>query len=170
MLQNIVTLHNGYVEIRVRTLKYSHIVKLDKEDFLRLDCKLRITNQGYAYLSKDCGKSLHSFVMGYDTTSKVHIDHLNGDTLDNRKSNLRICTASENAKNRHSFTRNNSGVVGIQYRENGKYKYYRVSLTDKNGHRYCKQFNINKLGKEKAFKFAQKHLKEKKMEFGYAII
>lgn len=170
MLQNIATLHNGYVEIRVRTLKYSHIVKLDKEDFLRLDCKLRITNQGYAYLSKEGGKSLHSFVMRCGTTPRIHIDHLNGDTLDNRKTNLRICTASENARNRHSFTRNNTGVVGIQYRENGKYRYYRVSLTDKNGRKYNKQFNINKLGKEKAFRFARKHLVEKKKEFGYAII
>ena len=41
---------------------------------------------------------LHRFILGAKPGDVV--DHKNGDTLDNRKSNLRYCTLSESAKNR----------------------------------------------------------------------
>lgn len=43
---------------------------------------------------------LHRLIM--NCPEGMTVDHLNGDRLDNRKSNLRICTQSENAKNRHN--------------------------------------------------------------------
>ena len=44
------------------------------------------------------GISMHRFIMGVED-SKVHVDHINHDTLDNRKSNLRRCTKAENGRN-----------------------------------------------------------------------
>jgi hypothetical protein len=41
---------------------------------------------------------LHRYIMGV-TDPKIEIDHIFGDTLDNRKSQLRICTHMENMKN-----------------------------------------------------------------------
>jgi hypothetical protein len=43
---------------------------------------------------------MHHLVWGAIRDSKLVIDHLNNDRLDNRKSNLRLCTQKENANNR----------------------------------------------------------------------
>lgn len=50
------------------------------------------------------GKSiyLHRLVLGLDHTDPHKGDHINGDTLDCRRSNLRVSTTAENAQNQGS--------------------------------------------------------------------
>lgn len=43
---------------------------------------------------------MHSVVMGEELKKGFVIDHINGNTLDNRKENLRICTFGQNQMNR----------------------------------------------------------------------
>lgn len=51
------------------------------------------------------------------------IDHINGDTHDNRACNLREVSASENCQNQRKPSRNNksSGLLGVARRQNGKW-------------------------------------------------
>lgn len=57
-----------------------------------------------------------------DTPSGYETDHINGDISDNRCSNLRTVTFSENQMNRGAQTNNGSGYKGVSWRRD-KNKY-----------------------------------------------
>ena len=72
---------------------------------------------------------LHRFLL--DAPQHLGVDHVNGDTLDNRRSNLRLATQSQNLANRR-VRRNASGFRGVyrhgsrwqaQIKQNGKQKH-----------------------------------------------
>lgn len=61
---------------------------------------------------------------GSKTTAQMHrllldaqpgqlVDHINHDTLDNRRCNIRICTLSQNGQNRRQQRNNTSGYRGV---------------------------------------------------------
>lgn len=45
----------------------------------------------------------------------MDVDHINRNQLDNRRSNLRVCTKSQNLANRPKQTNNKSGFKGVYY-------------------------------------------------------
>lgn len=64
---------------------------------------------------------LHRFIMG-DPAGLV-IDHCDGNRLNNRKANLRVCTVKENNMNLGLTRRNKSGYRGVSFsREMNKYR------------------------------------------------
>ena len=81
------------------------------------------------YPTKSGGKQklflMHRIIM--NTVDGVQTDHINGNGLDNRKSNLRICTAAQNQWNRHATgDGNKTGYKGVGYTtRNYKGKTYR---------------------------------------------
>lgn len=56
---------------------------------------------------------LHRIIVG--AKKGQYVDHINGDTLDNRGENLRICSPSENQMNRNVVSKNFSGHKGVSY-------------------------------------------------------
>lgn len=56
---------------------------------------------------------LHRFLV--DAAPGTIVDHIDGDTLNNTRANLRFVTASQNAMNRAPGKRNHSGYKGVQW-------------------------------------------------------
>lgn len=67
-------------------------------------------------------------------------NHINGNTLDNRKQNLRLCTNAENLQNRVNIpTNNSSGIIGVHFdRSRNKWK-VEIGVNGKN--KYIGRYN-----------------------------
>ena len=65
---------------------------------------------------------IHRLIMGLSASDKREVDHINGNTLDNRKSNLRICLHSENVRNRRRNNVHTNGYKGTTFHKS-KYKW-----------------------------------------------
>lgn len=75
---------------------------------------------------------MHRVITG--AAKGTEVDHANQNTLDNRKANLRVCTASENARNRGKTARNTSGYKGVSFdKRTGKWD-ARIGLNGKRRH------------------------------------
>lgn len=64
-------------------------------------------------------EKLHHFIIGKPNKGFV-VDHINGDKLDNRSTNLRICTQRQNTLNRGICSKNTSGYKGVSYSDKKK--------------------------------------------------
>lgn len=88
---------------------------IDKEDYERI-CKYRWSKgEKHRYWRNQSLGSMSRFIMCLTDKNYV-VDHINGDTNDNGKCNLRICTQRQNSMNRHY-----DKVMGV-WEENGKWK------------------------------------------------
>lgn len=108
---------------------------IDKEDYQKVMDDITTTlrsgkkrvNKWYVYetttgkkysVSSGKRRSIHRAVMRYP--KGMDVDHINGNPLDNRKVNLRVCTRSENAMNKKTRADSRSGYKGVHMSPGGK--------------------------------------------------
>ncbi len=96
-------------------------MKIDAADLVRLSGKkLRICGGYMAFSVGPKTIYVHKWIM--DCPKGKRVDHKNGDKLDNRRENLRICTHAENIRNRPIKNKNNtSGQPGVWLHKCGKW-------------------------------------------------
>jgi hypothetical protein len=104
-----------------------------------------VTGVGYAQrvMAGDDGSwkkqqytSMHRSIIGAEKGQIV--DHINGDTLDNRKVNLRIVTHSQNMRNRRVAKNNTSGCPNVYWQRQKKRWVVWLDIDGK--HTYCGSF------------------------------
>ena len=66
--------------------------------------------RGVKFGKKVVAVSMHRQIMADSLSEGLVVDHINGDTMDNRRENLRVVTPSENSRNLRAF----SGVSGYR--------------------------------------------------------
>lgn len=94
---------------------------VDEADFEWLNqWKWSYSSSGYAYrhqygMGRIITIRMHRLIMS--TPDKMETDHINGNKLDNRRANLRICTKSKNNMNRKS-TVGSSKYKGVCWDKN----------------------------------------------------
>lgn len=121
--------YDNYAEIILYDNKSKEIARtiIDTDDIEKCKkIKWSLDNKGYVINSKNRIK-LHRLIM--DCPDNLVVDHINHNTLDNRKNNLRICTNQENVWNSNKYSNNKSGHKGI-FKQNDKYiaNYARIYL------------------------------------------
>ena len=75
-------------------------------------------------------KRIHRLIMGV-TDKNIVIDHINHNGLDNRKSNLRICTSGQNTCNCLTSKNNKSGHKGVYWSKERKKWCAQISINNK---------------------------------------
>lgn len=113
-------------KLNVSTLKYPDTFTIvDECDFESLSkMNWRMHKRGYPRLATWVNKktkhvTLHRFILGV-TDPTILVDHINGNTLDNRRSNLRTCTRKQNNQNRRADVLNQSGFRGVCFDKRAK--------------------------------------------------
>lgn len=100
---------------------------VDDEDYERVVAAGRWYGEminGVRYAVRQFGRRrnvrMHRFIL--DPPRRAPIDHLNGDGLDNRRFNLRVCTYSQNHRNRDKARSDSqSGIRGVAIAPSGRF-------------------------------------------------
>lgn len=73
---------------------------------------------------------MHRVIM--DAPPGVDVDHIDGNGLNNQRSNLRLCSRKDNLRNRGALSRNTSGYKGVTWSKKKKKWYAQIRVDGKN--------------------------------------
>ena len=113
--KNEIVVHDGYAEVVLYNPNHEEIAraKIDTEDIdMVKDYKWKLSVQGYA-ASGENSILMHRLIM--NCPKDMVVDHIDHDTLNNRKANMRVCTRSNNGSNQVVQKNNKTGVTGVHW-------------------------------------------------------
>ena len=124
-------------EILLTQGRYAIIDNLDYERISRH--KWCIASVGYAVRNIKLSNGKKSMMLMHreimNTPKGIQIDHINGDKLDNRKINLRLCTQQQNNRNITKPRRHNKlGIKGVRFLESRNRFSARIRVNKKEIH------------------------------------
>lgn len=106
---------------------------VDDEDYINLSkWKWRKNSQGYVRRSIPNGEFLHRLLLNAPKDKLV--DHINRNPLDNRRSNLRLCTPSYNNINQKLKANNKTGFRGVSWHNLGQKYIVSINYNNKKTH------------------------------------
>jgi hypothetical protein len=116
-------------------LSKGQIALIDKED---LD---KVKNYGWYATYDKIGKTFYATTRTHGTRIRMHrlilnakegqvVDHSDHNGLNNRKSNIRLCTQSQNCMNKRGQSNNSSGYKGVSYHKR-KNKYQAMIMINR---------------------------------------
>jgi hypothetical protein len=127
-LNNFKIINNEYIEV---FLKYKNIEKTVLVDYSLLDFiknnTLWLRKRGKSFYIGFYKENKIIYLHRYLTKcpSNLTVDHINGNPLDNRLQNLRICTNAQNAQNKLNVYNKSTGCRNVHFAKNG----YVVEMT-----------------------------------------
>jgi hypothetical protein len=104
----ILTKGQNWAEVE---LTKGHIAKIDLENVDQVEGRCWRYDGGYAKAGRSTW--MHREILGLALDDPRRVDHRNHDTLDNRRSNLRIATPTQNAANRRKPEGSTSAYKGV---------------------------------------------------------
>lgn len=120
------------------TKGYSTLV--DDEDYELLAASkwfAMVTRPGNVYActanKKEKGKSIRMHRLLMNAKPSEIVDHINGNRLDNRRANLRLCNHSQNMVNRKSRKNTSSKYLGVSLQYKGENHTLWCTIVGKNG-------------------------------------
>ena len=127
-----------YCELHIYSPKYGEfILYIDNEDIKKAKSfhwGIEFDGNNWYARNRHANLKLHRYLV--DCPKGLVVDHIDRNTLNNRKNNLRICTAADNNRNRpltvnypHSTSEYGIGLWQCKNKASGKvYSYFKVQI------------------------------------------
>lgn len=122
-------------------LKKTYIL-FDRKDFKIIDryvwhlhsAGYAATNDKYYYRSTKKRRMIYMHRLIMDAPKDKCVDHINGNRLDNRKCNLRLCAKSENLDNSRKYGKTTSAYMGVYWDKNRLKWHANISIKNRHIH------------------------------------